>query len=299
MKCSKNIIREYIWYGIIFLIFCILVFSTVSCNSQTDLQNIKKTTTSRNIVCSSILGNQVEGKTPYFNYGTIRCYCGHGPAFILNTTLNTSINKLENCVLSESIHSIMQNIDDSCKEYYKAKNTGGTVNENHSGNKDDPDQEIEITENEQKTESTNETAEASKESSQVLNASDFIYNLLHLINTSRNQNGLPSLNLNASVCNVATIISQDMIDRNYFSHTTPEGKNIFNILQECGIAYGSAGENIQYSNPPSNASPGQYFNTWMASNVHRSNILEANYSQIGIGVSFDNSRVVAVLVFLG
>ena len=90
-----------------------------------------------------------------------------------------------------------------------------------------------------------------------------------------------------------------MIDRNYFSHTTPEGKNIFNILQECGIAYGTAGENILYSYPLSNASPVQYFNTWMASNVHRANILGVNYSQIGIGISFNNSRVVAVLVFVG
>ena len=90
-----------------------------------------------------------------------------------------------------------------------------------------------------------------------------------------------------------------MVDRNYFSHTTPEGKNIFNILQEYGIAYGAAGENIQYSHPPSNASPGQYFNTWMASKQHRDIIMSANFSQIGIGISFNNNKVVVVTVFIG
>jgi len=76
-----------------------------------------------------------------------------------------------------------------------------------------------------------------------------------------------------------------------------EGKNIFIILQENGVGYSSAGENIYYSNPPSSATPEKAFNVWMGSSGHRANILGANYSQIGIGIAGNNEKRVITLVF--
>jgi len=90
-----------------------------------------------------------------------------------------------------------------------------------------------------------------------------------------------------------------MLTRNYFSHTTPEGKNIFIILQENGIGYRTAGENIERSYPASNASAEMYFNNWMNSSGHRENILNENFSQIGIGFDSKNGWFVSTLVFIG
>jgi uncharacterized protein YkwD len=122
--------------------------------------------------------------------------------------------------------------------------------------------------------------------------------LLHMINTARLENGLPALNANPAINVVAQHRSQDMIDRNYFSHQTPEGKDISSVLQEFGVMFAACGENIQYASPPSWANPGLFFNSWMDSDLHRANILNGNFSQIGIGISNNNDRLIAVLVFI-
>jgi len=131
-----------------------------------------------------------------------------------------------------------------------------------------------------------------------VNSDSFAAALLNMINTTRLENGLPALNINQTVNAVAQYRSQDMIERNYFSHQTPEGKSIGNILQESGIMFASCGENIQYASPPSWANPELFFNSWMNSDLHRANILSGNFSQIGIGVSNNDDRLVAVLVFI-
>ena len=89
-----------------------------------------------------------------------------------------------------------------------------------------------------------------------------------------------------------------MIESDYFSHQIPKGKNINNILQEFGVMFAACGENIQYASPPSWANPELFFNSWMNSDLHRANILSGNFSQIGIGISNNNDRLVAVLVFI-
>ena len=119
-----------------------------------------------------------------------------------------------------------------------------------------------------------------------------------MINTIRLENCLSALNANQAINLVAQYRSQDMIDRDYFSHQTPEGKNINNILQEFGVMFAACGENIQYVSPPSWANPELFFNSWMNSDLHRANILSGNFSQIGIGISNNNDRLVAVLVFI-
>ena len=128
-------------------------------------------------------------------------------------------------------------------------------------------------------------------------AKSFELQLLNLINSARQSKNLAGLNFNGTLNNIALSRSKDMINRGYFSHTTPEGKNIFIILQENGVGYTLAGENIYYSNPPSNASAEAAFKTWMGSQMHRANILSPNYSQIGIGIADSNEKLVITLVF--
>lgn len=130
------------------------------------------------------------------------------------------------------------------------------------------------------------------------NANNFTLQLLNLINSVRLSNGLCQLNQNQALNPVAQSRSSDMINRDYFSHTTPDGKNIYNILQDYGIMYAAAGENLIFASPPSYASPEYFFNTWMNSDTHRANILSSLFTQIGIGIGANSDRLVAVLVFI-
>jgi uncharacterized protein YkwD len=70
--------------------------------------------------------------------------------------------------------------------------------------------------------------------------------LVTLINQARASAGLPALNDNAALHDVARWRSKDMWDRNYFSHTipSPPGGNVFDELHRRGICYTVAGENI-------------------------------------------------------
>lgn len=122
--------------------------------------------------------------------------------------------------------------------------------------------------------------------------------ILHLINTIRVSNGLSALSSNQMLTDIARGRSSDMISMNYFSHYTPDGKNIFNILKDYGVRYINAGENLAHSSPVSIGTPEALMNAWMASPTHKANILRAQYGKIGIGIVDSGGRRVLTTVFM-
>lgn len=100
-----------------------------------------------------------------------------------------------------------------------------------------------------------------------------------LINAKRVANGLSLLKIDDEVQNVARIKAQDMVDSNYFSHTSPIYGSPFNMLKKFGISYKTAGENIAGNSSNSGA-----VNAWMNSEGHRANILNSSFNYTGIGV---------------
>lgn len=103
--------------------------------------------------------------------------------------------------------------------------------------------------------------------------------VFNLINQQRTKNGLPALKIDDEVQNVARIKAQDMVDNNYFSHTSPTYGSPFDMLKSFGVTYKSAGENIAGNSSNSGA-----VNAWMNSEGHKANILSNNYNYTGIGV---------------
>ncbi|WP_291635467.1 LysM peptidoglycan-binding domain-containing protein [Clostridium sp.] len=67
-----------------------------------------------------------------------------------------------------------------------------------------------------------------------------------MVNTERAKVGLAPLKLNWQLSRVARYKSQDMIDKNYFSHQSPTYGSPFDMMKNFGIKYMSAGENIAY-----------------------------------------------------
>lgn len=103
--------------------------------------------------------------------------------------------------------------------------------------------------------------------------------VIRLVNEIRKENGLKPLTHNWELSRVARFKSQDMKDNKYFSHTSPVYGTPFQMIKNFGISFRSAGENIAkgYSTPQA------VVNGWMNSSGHRANILNANYTQIGVG----------------
>ena len=100
-----------------------------------------------------------------------------------------------------------------------------------------------------------------------------------LINKQRTQNGLSPLKENIELQRVARIKAQDMVNNNYFSHTSPTYGSPFDMLKSFKISYNTAGENIA-----GNSSNSSAVTAWMNSPGHRANILNSSFNQTGIGV---------------
>ena len=103
--------------------------------------------------------------------------------------------------------------------------------------------------------------------------------VIRLVNEIRQQNGLQPLAANWELSRVARYKSQDMRDNGYFSHNSPTYGTPFQMLSAFGLSYRTAGENIAKGY----ASPQAVVNGWMNSSGHRANILNASYTQIGVG----------------
>ena len=100
-----------------------------------------------------------------------------------------------------------------------------------------------------------------------------------LINKQRTNNGLAALKNDSEDQRVARIKAQDMVDNNYFSHTSPTYGSPFDMLKSFKISYKTAGENIA-----GNSSNSSAVTAWMNSSGHKANILNSNFNYTGIGV---------------
>ena len=100
------------------------------------------------------------------------------------------------------------------------------------------------------------------------------------MNAHRLSVGCPELAWNAEVARVAEAHSQDMLDREYFSHTSPDGDSPFDRLAEAGISYTSAAENLAYGFSTGTA----VLEAWLDSPGHRANIENCALTQHGVGL---------------
>lgn len=103
--------------------------------------------------------------------------------------------------------------------------------------------------------------------------------MLELTNAERAKCNLLPLKLSEALCKSAQDHCDDMYEKNYFDHTSPDGKTMSDRIEKYSSAYGYKGENIAWGYD----TPEAVVNGWMNSEGHRSNILNENYTDIGIG----------------
>ena len=103
--------------------------------------------------------------------------------------------------------------------------------------------------------------------------------VLALVNQERAKQGLSALSWSDELTAVARAHSKDMAARGFFSHTNPDGQSPFDRMKAAGISYRTAGENIAAGQ----RTPQEVVNSWMNSEGHRANILNASYTRLGVG----------------
>ncbi|AKA69545.1 spore coat assembly protein SafA [Clostridium scatologenes] len=105
--------------------------------------------------------------------------------------------------------------------------------------------------------------------------------VISLVNSQRSKVGLQPFKTNWELSRIARYKSQDMINKNYFSHTSPTYGSPFNMIENFGIKFSAAGENIAMGQRTAE----EVMNSWMNSPGHRSNILNPSYTEIGVGLA--------------
>lgn len=120
---------------------------------------------------------------------------------------------------------------------------------------------------------------------------DLINEVYEITNNYRSLVGVPSLTLDSSLVEAASIRVKELSDS--FSHTRPNGSSCFTVLSELGISYGTAGENIAagYSSSQS------VMEGWHSSSGHYQNIISSKFKKIGIGVNIVNNQYYWVQIF--
>lgn len=102
--------------------------------------------------------------------------------------------------------------------------------------------------------------------------------LISLTNQSRIALGLNPLTVNSKLTTAAQNKAQDMLENDYFNHTSPDGTTPWKWIKESGYSYIYAGENLAMDFISAEAT----HNAWMASDTHQANILNPNYKEIGM-----------------
>lgn len=122
--------------------------------------------------------------------------------------------------------------------------------------------------------------------------------LLNETNKQRTENGLSPLTLNDQLSIGANLKASDMISKNYWGHTSPEGTEPWTLFNLVGYKYQHAGENLAYGFRTSQ----EVVAGWMNSKSHRDNLL-GDYKEIGFGflnsADFQGGQNTIVVALLG
>lgn len=100
-------------------------------------------------------------------------------------------------------------------------------------------------------------------------------------NSARSGEGLTLLQRNEALDLVAELKAQDMAEKEYFSHWSPEGVSPWHWFNVVGYEYLHAGENLAVHFTDSES----VVDAWLDSPTHRANILNNSYQEIGVGTA--------------
>lgn len=103
--------------------------------------------------------------------------------------------------------------------------------------------------------------------------------MVMLTNSFRMKSGLPKLVENPKLSASAVFKAEDMAEKQYFAHENPEGKTLTYYLKKADYNYRSAGENLAVGYFDAT----EVVNAWKASPTHKANLLDKDFTEIGIG----------------
>jgi uncharacterized protein YkwD len=138
---------------------------------------------------------------------------------------------------------------------------------------------------------TSFAAPAASAASSPWTISDAEQAMVDLLNADRTAAGLVPVQVDARLMAIARARSTDMATQHYFSHTQPDGRNVFDILSAQGITWYGGGEIIAWNNYPTLELSAPNANSqWMNSPGHKAIVVSSTLNYIGVGLAIDASN---------
>ncbi len=105
--------------------------------------------------------------------------------------------------------------------------------------------------------------------------------IVDLTNNERSELQLGTLTRNTKLDRAAKLKAEDMAEHSYFSHYSPTGVSPWHWFDKVNYVYLHAGENLAvHFNDSSDV-----IDAWMDSPLHRANIMDGKYTEIGVGTA--------------
>lgn len=207
-----------------------------------------------------------------------------------NKEAKSFFNELENCDENTVYSKVIINgkeykdydaetlLNNLVKQYgvnlNKINNKG--ENKGNDGNKENPKQE---------NEPDNTVPKETEAKDPQPSKNNYAEQVLQLVNKERQAAGLSALSMDSKLKAAADKRAVETVSK--FSHQRLNGSNFDTVLDEYGVKFNSAGENIAYGQP----TPKSVVNAWMNSAGHRANILDSRFNKIGVGVHEQNGVI--------
>ena len=111
--------------------------------------------------------------------------------------------------------------------------------------------------------------------------------VLQAINDQRAAVGVGPVKLDATITEISRSRSNDMATRNYFSHTSPDGKQFLGMLGDYKVGYKFAGEILARNNYPEADASRVAIESYLNSPPHKTVMLNDRYTLVGVGHAVD------------
>ena len=122
----------------------------------------------------------------------------------------------------------------------------------------------------------------SKPDNSVSSESQYISEVVRLVNAERAKEGLAALQMDSSLNSAAQVRAKEIVKASHTQDQTDQP--VLRHSANRGIKYNGSGENIAYGQK----TPAEVVNAWMNSAGHRANIMSSKFTKIGVGCHNSN-----------
>jgi len=110
--------------------------------------------------------------------------------------------------------------------------------------------------------------------------------VLAATNAERRRMRVPALSANHLLDRAAQAHAEDMLARSFFEHRNPDGRTVRQRADAQGYTWMGIGENLAEGQPTVD----EAMAGWMKSPEHRHNILDRDFTELGVGLAYGKDR---------